>query len=171
MSDSNESDRSWDTTPTSARPSLTAGTSESPTTVDIPQEDFDGRNSSSYLSPPSTVRRRRRSFRRKQGFMAFVYRLVLSDPKEHQCLKACIAFPIGALISLGLFYSVIYPLEMKPVTRDLLGGCLGVALSLGFAFSVEVCWRSSAIVALGQYGETREKNLVFKVVKRCPALR
>ncbi|KAK7110002.1 E3 ubiquitin-protein ligase DCST1-like [Littorina saxatilis] len=76
--------------------------------------------------------------KRKKGFIAFMRRLVKSNPSEHRMLKAALCFPLGVVFAGGLFLLVVQPLDLDPDVRNLVGSLAGLVLATGFAFSVQV---------------------------------
>nr|KAG5704788.1 hypothetical protein BaRGS_015171 [Batillaria attramentaria] len=76
-------------------------------------------------------KRRRSSKKARTGLLGFIIAVVKSDPGKYWLLKAIFAFPLGLLISLGLYITVVMPMDMEPENREFVGSASGLLLSLG----------------------------------------
>ncbi|XP_076439279.1 E3 ubiquitin-protein ligase DCST1-like [Babylonia areolata] len=81
---------------------------------------------------------RKKAKKRTAKVIAFVQRILKSDPSEHRGVKMVLGFPIGLIIAGALYLTVIQPLDLDPDVRNLAGSLMAVALGLGYAFSVQV---------------------------------
>ena len=93
--------------------------------------------------PKPRKRKGKKQLHKLKGFVAFVRRIVKSEPSQNRLWKAVLGFPVGLVIAAGLFFTVVQPLELDPDMRNLVGSLMGVGMALGFAFSVQVGARSA----------------------------
>ncbi|XP_055955232.1 E3 ubiquitin-protein ligase DCST1 [Patella vulgata] len=65
-------------------------------------------------------------------------KLIRSDPDEYTTMKSMICFPIGCVIALVFYYSVIVPIRLQEDTKRVVGALLGISLAVGFGISTQV---------------------------------
>ena len=94
------------------------------------------KNSKKYMHLKSCKHRKRHSHK---GFLAFVRRVLKSNPSQYRLIKAIFCFPFGLLVANTLFLVVVQPMDLDPDLCIIIRKSAGLIIAIAFAISVRVC--------------------------------